>query len=130
MMSKKLTLSLASLIAIFAFGIAFCVPSAIAHDRVAATDPTNTFNVTLSVDESVQDVSSDEGVQIASGRTRADRSIPDITDDEVAAGAGRIIVLATFDLEVHLQILDPVDLAALVAALENGNDSLVRQTLF
>ena len=123
MLSKKLTLSLASLLVLIAFGIAFCVPSAIAHDRTAATDSTNTFTVTLSVDESVQDVSSDEGVQIPSGRTREIRAIPEITDLEVAAGAGRIIVLATFEKEVHLQILNPADIAA--AASTAGTELLL-----
>ena len=46
-----------------------------------------------------------------------ERDIQDIAADEVAEGAGRIILLASFDLDVHLQILNPLDIeAALMAA--------------
>ena len=128
MMSKKLTLSLASLLVLIAFGLAYVVPPVMAHDVVnedvltrAEVLAGRTVKVWLSVDESVQDVSSDDGVQIASSRTREDREIDELDITQVAEGAGRIIVLATFDTDVHLQILDPVDLAALVAALASGD---------
>ena len=124
MLSNKMTFSLASLLVLIAFGLAYVVPSVMAHDVVdedvltrAEVLAGRTVKVWLSVDESVQDVSSDDGVQIASSRTRADREIDDLDITQVAEGAGRIIVLATFDTDVHLQILNPVDLAALVDAL-------------
>ena len=120
MLSKKLTLSLASLLVLIAFSFAYVVSPVMAHD--VADEATLTpaemvasrlFHVKLSVDESVQDVSSDDGVQIASGRTRDDRMIPEFAATDVAAGAGRIIVLATFAEEVHLQILDDATLTAI-----------------
>ena len=115
MLSKtKLTFSLTSFIVILAFGLAYVASPVMAHDVVKEsklTDPEKEglpeWKVWLSVDESVQDVSSDEGVQIASSRTRAFRSIADVPIAAVAGGAGRIIVLATFEKSVHLQDLNP-----------------------
>ena len=120
MLSNKMTFSLMSLVMLLAFGLVYVVPSVMAHDVADETALTaaeiaasNAFHVKLSVDESVQDVSSDSGVHIASGRTRESRLIPELAGTDVAAGAGRIIVLATFAEEVHLQIVDDATLDAI-----------------
>ena len=115
MLSNKMTFSLTSLVILIALA---CVASLVmAHDVVDETALTvaeiaaqSEFNVWLSVDESVQDVSSDDGVHIASGRTRESRAIPELTGTDVAEGAGRVIVLVTFENDVHLQIVDEVTL--------------------
>ena len=62
MLSKqKLTLSLASLVMLFAITL-FVVPSAIAADEDLLVDEAaGSFSVTISVDEAVEDVSSDDG---------------------------------------------------------------------
>ena len=127
MLSEKLTFSLTSLVVLLAFGLFYVVPPVMAHeDDKPFVDLTadqqkdaeiNNFAVTLSVDETVQDVSSDDGVQIASGRQRNDRSIPDIDVDTIAEGAGRVILLAEFDKDVHLQILSPGNVVAGLRAL-------------
>ena len=127
MLSNKMTFSLMSLVMLLAFGLVYVVPSVMAHDVADETALTaaeiaasNVFHVKLSVDESVQDVSSDSGVHIASGRTRADREIPELAGTDVAAGAGRIIVLATFAEEVHLQIVDDATLTELSEIGDEG----------
>ena len=79
-----------------------------------------TMKVWLSIDEAVQDVSSDEGIQIPSSRTRASRDILELTVDDVAAGAGRIVVLVTFEHDVHLQIVSDATLAELINAGDEG----------
>ena len=130
MLSKtKLTFSLTSFIVILAFGLAYVVSPVMAHDvadesalTAAETKALPEFKVWLSVDESVQDVSSDDGVQIASSRTRQFRSIADVLGTAVAGGAGRIIVLATFEKSVHLQDLNP---ARKVVVLFNGDKILL-----
>ena len=126
MLSNKMTFSLVSLVMLLAFGLFYVVLSVMAHDVADETTLTaaemtelDSLHVWFSVDESVQDVSSDEGVQIASSRTRANRDIQELTDEQVAAGAGRIIVLVTFEQDVHLQILDPTTLAALIEAADD-----------
>ena len=132
--SKKLTFSLTSLLVLIAFSFAYVVSPVMAHDvadeaAVTAAEGLagRTMKVWLSVDEAVQDVSSDDGIQIPSGRTRMDRSIAEIGPDTVASGAGVIIVLATFETEVHLQVLSattPVILndgtASTLGALTDG----------
>ena len=132
--SKKLTFSLTSLLVLIAFSFAYVVSPVMAHDvadeaTVTAAEMVagRTMKVWLSVDEAVQDVSSDDGVQIPSGRTRADRSIAVIGPETIASGAGVIIVLATFETEVHLQVLNattPVILtdgtASTLGALTDG----------
>ena len=132
--SKKLTFSLTSLLVLIAFSFAYVVSPVMAHDvadeaTVTAAEMVagRTMKVWLSVDEAVQDVSSDDGIQIPSGRTRMDRSIAEIGPDTVASGAGVIIVLATFETEVHLQVLSattPVILndgmASTLGALTDG----------
>ena len=88
MLSKtKWTFSLTSLVVLIAFGLAYVASPVMAHDVVKEsklTDPEKEglpeWKVWLSVDESVQDVSSDDGVQIASSRTRAFRSIANVPD--------------------------------------------------
>ena len=114
MLSNKWTFSLMSLVVLIAFGLAYVVSPVMAHDVVDESALTADeikalpeFKVWLSVDESVQDVSSDDGVQIASSRTRRFRTIADVPIAAVAGGAGRIIVLATFEKSVHLQDLNP-----------------------
>ena len=126
MLSNKMTFSLKSLVILLAFGFICVVPTVVAHEDAkstaeltaaqAAPAEINNMKVWLSVDESVQDVSSDEGVQIPSGRTRADRTIPEIGSVDVAAGAGRVIVLVTFEHDVHLQIVDDATLEAAVGS--------------
>ena len=112
MLSKqKLTLSLASLVMLFAITL-FVVPSAIAADEdLLVDDAAGSFSVTISVDEAVEDVSSDDGDQIASGRDHEDRAIDPLGTTDVAEGAGRIVLLVSFEKIVHLQIVDPTTLA-------------------
>ena len=119
MLSKqKLTLSLASLVMLFAITL-FVVPSAIAADEaLLADEAAGSFSVAISVDEAVEDVSSDGGIQVASSRDRADRTIEDLDEDAVAAGAGRVVLLISFEKIVQLQILDPDTLEAAVDAAE------------
>ena len=112
--SKKLTFSLTSLLVLIAFSFAYVVSPVMAHDVVKESKLTDLekegipeFKVWLSVDESVQDVSSDDGVQIASSRTRQFRTVANVLETAVSGGAGRIIVLTTFEKPVHLQDLDP-----------------------
>ena len=85
MLSNKWTFSLMSLVVLIAFGLAYVVSPVMAHDVVDESELTADelkgipeWKVWLSVDESVQDVSSDEGVQIASSRTRQFRTIADV----------------------------------------------------
>ena len=62
---KKLTFSLTSFIALIAFGLVIYAPS------VMADGATHDFGVVLSPAENMIDVSSDGGMQIASGRDRS-----------------------------------------------------------
>ena len=126
MLSKqKLTLSLASLVMLFAITLVV-VPSAIAADEaLLVDDAAGSFSVTISVDEAVEDVSSDDGIQVASSRDRADRTIEDLDEDAVAAGAGRVVLLISFEKIVQLQILDPETLAAAVDAAETADGDKV-----
>ena len=129
MLSNKWTFSLMSLVVLIAFGLAYVVSPVMAHDVVKESKLTDLekeglpeFKVWLSVDESVQDVSSDDGVQIASSRTRQFRTVADVLGTAVAGGAGRIIVLATFEKSVHLQDLNP---ARKVVVLFDGTTILL-----
>ena len=73
-LSKKLTFSLTSLVVMLVFGLAVYVPPAMAdHGH---------FNVSISAAETMIDVSSDDGMQVASGRDRADRALTADTDRE------------------------------------------------
>ena len=63
---KKLTFSLTSFIALIAFGLVIYAPS------VMADGDTHDFGVAISPAENMIDVSSDDGMQIASGRDRSD----------------------------------------------------------
>ena len=124
MLSKKLTLSLASLLVLIAFSFAYVVSPVMAHDVADEADVTaaeavagRTMKVWLSVDEAVQDVSSDDGIQIPSSRTRLDREIDELSLTDVAEGAGRIVVLVTFETDVHLQILSDAELTAVGEAV-------------
>ena len=85
MLSNKWTFSLMSLVVLIAFGLAYVVSPVMAHDVVDESELTADeikglpeWKVWLSVDESVQDVSSDDGVQIASSRTRAFRTVANV----------------------------------------------------
>ena len=66
-LSKNLTFSLTFLVVLLAFGLAFYVPSAMADH--------GSFDVSIGAAETMIDVSSDGGLQIASGRDRADRTL-------------------------------------------------------
>ena len=69
MLSEKLTLSLTCLVLIF--GLAIYVPTAMAdHGQ---------FDMSLSAAENMIDVSSDDGMQIATGRDRASRAVTEGT---------------------------------------------------
>ena len=85
MLSNKWTFSLMSLVVLIAFGLAYVVSPVMAHDVVDESELTDDekkgipeFKVWLSVDESVQDVSSDDGVHIASSRTRQFRTVANV----------------------------------------------------
>ena len=117
--SKKLTFSLTSLLVLIAFSFAYVVSPVMAHDvadeavvTAAEAVAGRTMKVWLSIDEAVQDVSSDDGIQIPSSRTRVSREILELSIADVAEGAGRIVVLVTFETDVHLQILSDATLAA------------------
>ena len=97
------------------------VPSAIAADEaLLVDDAAGSFTVTISVDEAVEDVSSDDLDQIASGRDRLSRAIDPLGRDDVAEGAGRIVLLVSFEKIVHLQIVDPTTLAKVAEDIAEG----------
>ena len=93
-MLHKWTFSLASLVIL----LVFVVSSAMA-DKVGNVDH---FGVKLTLDETVEDVSSEEGIQVESGRTRENSDITQSGQD--------IVVLITFDRVVQLSF-SPIDAA-------------------
>lgn len=83
MLSEKLTLSLTCLMLIF--GLAFYVPSAMAgHGQ---------FDMSLSAAESMIDISSDDGLQITSGRDRATATIEAAQDISLLLTSTQIITI-------------------------------------
>ena len=117
MLSKKLTFSLTSLVILIMLSFTF-TPQVLGADADNTTDDANgSFNVSIAIDEAVQDVSSDDGIQIPSSRDRENRDIENLTEDDVAAGAGRVVLLISFEKVVQLQILDPDTLQAAADAL-------------
>ena len=86
---EKLTFSLTSLVVLLAVGLVFA-PSVMADH--------GDFGVTISAAETMIDVSSDEGMQIASGRDRARRALTADTDRE----ATLITLLLKSDRVVNL----------------------------
>ena len=72
MLSKKLTFSLTSFVALIAFGLVCFVPSVFADEDVKKTH--FDLDVSISAAESMIDVSDKAGLQIASGRHRNDRN--------------------------------------------------------
>ena len=93
MLSKKLTFSLTFLVMLLAFGLAFA-PSVEAHDNKTAT--ANEFNVRISAAETMVDVSTDDGLQINSGRNRS-------TTRAITPGTA-IHLLITTDVVVNLSL--------------------------
>ena len=69
MLSNKWTFSLASFVMVIAFGLVIYAPS------VMADGATHDFGVAISPAENMIDVSSDGGMQIASGRNRSVRLV-------------------------------------------------------
>ena len=64
-LSNKMTFSLTSIVVLIAFGLVYAVPS------VMADGDGHEFGVTITPAETMIDVSSDAGMQIASGRDRS-----------------------------------------------------------
>ena len=110
MLSKqKLTLSLASFVMFIAFGLVIYAPS------VMADGATHDFGVAISPAENMIDVSSDGGMQIASGRDRASRALASdtiisllITTNEIVhlAGPGATLTERDGPLDVTDLIID------------------------
>lgn len=85
MLSEKLTLSLTCLLLIF--GLAIYVPSAMADH--------GNFDVGISVSANMEDVSSDDGVQLASGRNRSTtRALTTGLNIELLITTGAVVNLA------------------------------------
>ena len=72
MLSNKWTFSLASFVMVIAFGLAIYAPSVMADEVF--------FDMTLTPAETMVDVSFDAGMQVASGRHRGARELPDRAD--------------------------------------------------
>ena len=68
MLSEKLTLSLTFLVVLLILGLAVYTPS------VMADGATHDFSVTIAPAVNIEDVSSDDGMQMATGRDRASRA--------------------------------------------------------
>ena len=113
MLSNKWTFSLTSLVVLLRFRARF-LSSRLQTQRGCKPSPQMLLPVVLALPSLSMNrcrtcllILGFRSLQV--GRVRSD-AIPEITELEVAAGAGRIIVLATFEKEVHLQIVNPADL--------------------
>ena len=88
MFSHKWTFSLTFLVVMLAFGLAFYTPS------VMADGATHDFSVTLATAVHIQDVSSADGMQMATGRDRASREFTDNLSIDLTITTGEIVNLA------------------------------------
>ena len=107
MLSKKLTFSLTFLVMLLAFGLAVYTPS------VMGDGATHDFKVTISAAESMIDVSFEDGMQIATGRTRGSRTITEVSDITLLITTQEIVHLTKpgTGLEDRAGKLDAADLA-------------------
>ncbi|MCY3549631.1 MAG: hypothetical protein OXH39_04160 [Candidatus Poribacteria bacterium] len=105
-LSKNLTFSLTFLVVLLAFGLAFYVPSAMADH--------GSFDVTISADVDMEDVSSDGGgIQIASGRNReAARALTEGTIIRLSIKTAQIVNLSDPDV-TNVDVEDRGDANAL-----------------
>ena len=99
MLSKKLTLSLTSFVALIAFGLVCFAPSVFADEDVKKTH--FDLDVSISAAESMIDVSDKPGLQIASGRHRNDRAL-DLDGD----GASDVLTIVRDDEGLITSITD------------------------
>ena len=113
MLSEKLTFSLTSLVIMLVFGLAVYVPSAMADHGA--------FGLSLSAAENMIDVSSADGMQIASGRDRASRNIDAratdarfitllLKSDQIVNLAGPELGVTDADLTARASVLDVTDI--------------------
>ena len=104
MLSKKLTFSLTSFVALIAFGLVCFVPSVMADGD--ANETHYDLTVVISAAESMIDVSHEgddaKNIQIASGRDRTSRFLTGAGDD--AADALAITLLVEFSHVVNLAL--------------------------